>query len=90
MKSFLFLIFLGLSNSFNNNFRVQTRNMKLNALKNYNEKPLEEMDIFEKFEKYSSENNKEKQAEYYYKIHKHLKRIYNKKTWEEKKIKNEK
>ena len=51
--------------------------MKLYALKNHNEKPLEKMDIFDKFEKYSSENNKEKQAEYLYKIQKHLDRIYN-------------
>ena len=87
MKNFLFLIFLGLTSSFNSNFRIQTRNVKLNALKNYNEKPLNDMDIFEKFEKYSSENNKKKQAEYFYKIHKHLKRIYNKKKWEEKKNK---
>ena len=90
MKNLLFLIIFTLGNSFKTNFKIYNRNMKLNALKNYNEKPLEEMDIFEKFEKYSSENNKEKQAEYYYKIHKHLKRIYNKKSWEEKKIKNEK
>ena len=44
--------------------------MKLNALKNYNEKPLEEMDIFEKFEKIIR-----KQAEYYYKIHKQKKNL---------------
>ena len=88
MKNFLFLIILTLGNSFKTNFKIYNRNMKLNSLKNYNEKPLEEMDIFEKFEKYSSENNK-KQAEYYYKIHKHLKEFIIKKLGK-KKIKNEK
>ncbi len=84
MKNFLFLIFLGLSNSFNTKLRIYNRNMKLYALKNHNEKPLEKMDIFDKFEKYSSENNKEKQAEYLYKIQKHLDRIYNRRSWKEK------
>ena len=50
-------------------------------------KPLENMDIFDKFEKYSFERNKEKQAEYLYKIKKHLDRKYEKKNWE-KNLKN--
>lgn len=81
----LFLTLLGLSNSFFT--KVNRIPTKLYALKNYNEKPYHEMDIFEKFEKYSHENNKEKQAEYLYKIKAFLNRKYKKKNWQ-KNIKN--
>ena len=89
MKLFYFLNMLFVVNSFKfNSFKNNYNcNSKLYALKNYNEKPLENMDIFDKFEKYSFERNKEKQAEYLYKIKKHLDRKYEKKTWE-KNLKN--
>ena len=77
---FIFLTLLSLGSSFIPNVSYLRTN-KLYALKNYNEKPIHEMDIFDKFEKYSSENNKEKQAEYLYKIKKFLDRKYKKKNW---------
>ena len=75
-----FLTLFGLGNSFYT--KVNRIPTKLYALKNYNEKPYHEMDIFEKFEKYSHENNKEKQAEYLYKIKSFLNRKYKRKKWE--------
>lgn len=82
----LLLSILSISESFRP-MLFRNKSFQLKALKNYNEKPLEEMDIFEKFEKYSHENNKEKQAEYLYKIKAFLNRKYKKKNWQ-KNIKN--
>lgn len=79
---FVFLTLLSLGASFMPNINYLKKN-HLYALKNHNEKPIHEMDIFDKFEKYSSENNKEKQAEYLYKIKKFLDRKYNIKSWEQ-------
>lgn len=76
---FVFLTLLSLGASFMPNINYLKKN-HLYALKNYNEKPIHEMDIFDKFEKYSSENNKEKQAEYLYKIKIFLDRERNKKN----------
>ena len=87
MKLFYLLNILFVASSFKIPIFKKNNNLKLQALKNYNEKPLEKMDIFEKFEKYSFERNKEKQAEYLYKIQKHLDRKYKKKAWE-KNLKN--
>lgn len=84
MKLFYLLNILFVASSFKMHTFKKNNNLKLQALKNYNEKPLENMDIFEKFEKYSFERNKEKQAEYLYKIKKHLDRKYKKKSWEKK------
>lgn len=78
----LFLTFTAFVSSFKLNHRNFFRNTNLYALKNYNEKPYNDMDIFEKFEKYSNERNKEKQSEYLYKIKKFLERKYKKKNWE--------
>ena len=78
---FFLLSILSISESFRP-MLFRNKSFQLKALKNYNEKPLEEMDIFEKFEKYSHENNKEKQAEYLYKIKIYLSRIHKKKSWQ--------
>lgn len=86
----IFLLFTFFMMSFSFKLPV-TRNkniFKMYSLKNFNEKPLEDMDIFEKFEKYSSENNLEKQHEYLYKIKKFLDRKYQRKNWQ-RKIKND-
>lgn len=96
-KDFIFIFYMKLLFLLNiffigNSFILKNpsihNNLKLNALKNYNEKPLENMDIFEKFEYYSNKQNKEKQGEYLYKIKKHLDREYKKKSWQ-KNLKND-
>lgn len=45
---------------------------RLFSLKEPNDKPFHKMDLFEKFEKFSMENNEEKEREYLFRIYKFL------------------
>ena len=74
MLLFLFIIMLGLSSPFKPN-KIKYSLDKLNALKKPNLKRFEDMDNFEKFEKFSEERNLEMQNYYLYKIYNQLNNI---------------
>jgi len=74
MILFLFIIILGLSSPFKPN-KIKYSLEKLNALKKPNLKRFEDMDNFEKFEKFSEERNLEMQNYYLYKIYNQLNNI---------------
>ena len=52
---------------------------RLFSLKEPNDKPFHKMDLFEKFEKFSMENNEEKEREYLFRIYKFLQQSQKKK-----------
>lgn len=74
MILFLFIIILGLSSPFKPN-KMKYSLDKLHALKKPNLKRFEDMDNFEKFEKFSEERNLEMQNYYLYKIYNQLNNI---------------
>lgn len=72
MQIVLFSLLFVLANSFipslNNKY---ISNLKLNSLRHYSDKSDEELDIYERFEKYSALNETVIQKQYLFKIHDH-------------------